>query len=168
MSSRASDHYVSTHTPTSANTANNAHRIRRNRGPERPLHLTLDDGSVIIPPAVASDVLRALVRDLTARVRADGGEVAPDVRRLLYALHAAAHRADIERSSDNGTAPSPPATVTEVSVDEAAALLECTPEYVRRLARRGTLAARRIGRRAWAINRTALEHHRHGTGATAA
>lgn len=77
MSSRASDHHVSTPTPTSGNTANNAHRIRRNRGPERPLDLTLDDGSVILPPAVASDVLRALVRDLTARVRADGERSPP-------------------------------------------------------------------------------------------
>ncbi|MEU2719738.1 helix-turn-helix domain-containing protein [Streptomyces smyrnaeus] len=163
---------MSTPTTTSSDTASSGYLIRRNREAEQPLGLALADGSIIIPPAVAGDVLRALVRDLTARVRADGGEIAPDVRRLLYALHDAVQRTDrrteIEHSSDNGTAPPPTATVAEVSVDEAAALLECTPEYVRRLVRRGTLTARRLGARAWAINRAALEHYRHGTGATAA
>lgn len=167
MSSPSSDHLVSTPLVTSSDAPSTGYQIRRNREHEGPLDLTLDDGSVVIPSAVASDVLRALVRDLTARVRADCGEVAPDVRRLLYALHTAAQRADIEQSSDNGTAPPHPATVGEVSVDEAAALLECTPEYVRRLARRGTLTARRLGARAWAIDRTALDHYRHRPGAHA-
>ena len=52
-----------------------------------------------MPAAVAGEVLRALMRDLTARVRADGGEVSPAVRQLLYALHAAdeqhAHQSDV-------------------------------------------------------------------------
>ncbi|MEU3750580.1 MULTISPECIES: helix-turn-helix domain-containing protein [Streptomyces] len=129
--------------------------------------LVRPDGSVIIPPTAAGDVLRALVRDLTARVRADGGEVTPDIRRILYALHTAAQHAEppaAGHGSDTGTAPPGPATV-EVAVDEAAELLECTPEYVRRLARRGTLTARRIGARTWAIDRTGLDNYRHGTGA---
>jgi excisionase family DNA binding protein len=161
---------VSTPVPTSDDADSSGYQIRRNQPDEPPLDLVRADGSVIVPAAVAGEVLRALVRDLTARVRADGGEVAPDVRRLFYALHAAAQHAEhrataatrIERSSDSGTAPPAPATVTEVSVDEAAALLGCSPEYVRRLTRRGTLAARRIGRRAWAIDRTALDDYRHG------
>ncbi|MGW9031010.1 excisionase family DNA-binding protein [Streptomyces sp. NPDC055722] len=51
-----------------------------------------------------------------------------------------------------------------LSVDEAAAVLGCSAGYVRRLARAGTIRARRIGARAWAIDRTALDHYRHGTG----
>jgi excisionase family DNA binding protein len=119
---------------------------------------------VLIPPEVAGDVLRALVRDLTARVRADGGEVGPRVRRVLYALHEAAQHPTtptVERSSDIGTSPGPAATVEEVTVDEAAALLGCTPGYVRRLARAGTLAGRRHGARTWALDRAALDAYRH-------
>ncbi|MFP8882617.1 helix-turn-helix domain-containing protein [Streptomyces mangrovi] len=120
------------------------------------------DGSVTVPAAVAGDVLRALVRDLTARVRADGGEVSPGVRALLYALHTAAQHADRPAASATGTTPAPTATVTEIPVGEAAALLGCTPEYVRRLARDGIIPARRIGARTWAIDRAALEDYRHG------
>ncbi|MGW7706326.1 helix-turn-helix domain-containing protein [Streptomyces sp. NPDC054771] len=158
---------------TSDDTPPIGYQIRRNPGVEQPLGVALDDGSVVIPAAVAGDVLRALVRDMTARVRADGGEVPAGVRRLLYALHTAAqcneqqaeeHRATstIERSSDIGTAPQPTATVSYVSVEEAAALLGCSAGYVRRLARAGIVRARRIGARAWAVDRSALDDYRHG------
>jgi excisionase family DNA binding protein len=129
-----------------------------------PSDLIRPDGSVLIPAEVAGDVLRSLVRDLTARVRADGGEVGPVVRRVLYALHAAAQRPDhstVEHSSDNGTSPGTAATVEEVTASEAAALLGCTPGYVRRLVRNGTLTGRRRGARAWAIDRAALDTYRH-------
>ncbi|MFE0727062.1 helix-turn-helix domain-containing protein [Streptomyces antibioticus] len=165
MSSPARDHLVSTPTATSGNTAPTGYRIRRNTLAAAPLDLIRPDGSVLIPAAVAREVLRALTRDLTARVRTDGGEVTPEVRRLLYALHVAAQSADIEHSSDIGTAPSPAdtvATFTEVSVGEAAALLGCTTGYVRRLARAGAFTARRIGARTWAIDRAALDQYRHG------
>lgn len=131
-----------------------------------PSDLIRPDGSVLIPAEVAGDVLRALIRDLTTRVRADGGEVGPAVRRVLYALHTAAQLPDtpsLEQSSGNGTSPNPAATVEEVTVNEAAALLGCTPEYVRRLARNGTLTGRRHGARAWAIDRAALDTYRHGS-----
>ncbi|MFF4347847.1 helix-turn-helix domain-containing protein [Streptomyces sp. NPDC001530] len=165
MSSPGRDHGVSTPTPSRGNADSSGYQIRRNRPDEPPLDLVRPDGSVVIPSAVAGDVLRALVRDLTARVRADGGEIGPGVRQLLYALHTAAQRIDIEHSSDNGTAPPPTGNVstgTEVSVPEAAALLGCTPEYVRRLARTGAITARRIGARTWAIDRAALDNYRHG------
>lgn len=166
MSSPGHDDGVSTPNATSTDTPASGYQIRRNRPDEPPLDLVRPDGSVVIPSAVAGDVLRALVRDLTARVRADGGEIGPGVRRLLYALHTAAQRADIEHGSDNGTAPPPSdnvSTGTEVSVPEAAALLGCTPEYVRRLARTGAITARRIGTRTWAIDRAALDNYRHGS-----
>jgi excisionase family DNA binding protein len=83
---------------------------------------------------------------------------------VLYALHEAAQHPTtptVERSSDIGTSPGPAATVEEVTVDEAAALLGCTPGYVRRLARAGTLAGRRHGARTWALDRAALDAYRH-------
>lgn len=133
--------------------------------PDRPtaaLDLIRPDGAVIVPPAVAGDVLRALVRDLTARVRADGGEVAPGVRRLLIALHAADQRAEATASgpsSEAGTFPTARANV-EIAARDAAALLGCSTEYVRRLARAGRFQARRVGA-AWLIDSADLDRYRH-------
>ncbi|MFD8610535.1 excisionase family DNA-binding protein [Streptomyces sp. NPDC059631] len=131
------------------------------------------DGSVIVPATVAGDVLRALVRDLTARVRADGGELTPGVRRLLYALHTAAQHAD---AFDSVTAPfdstaatgSTPRASGTVCVAEAAALMGCTPRHVRALIADGRLSAERVGARVWAIDPAALDHYRHHRGETAA
>ncbi|MFK0296708.1 excisionase family DNA-binding protein [Streptomyces sp. NPDC090442] len=136
-------------------------------------HLTRADGAVIVPAAVAGDVLRALVRDLTARVRADGGEVTPGIRRLLYALHTAAQRAEMfdsvaapfESTAATGTTLGPSGTVC---VAEAAALMGCTTRHVRALIAAGHLPAERIGARVWAIDATGLDHYRHHRGASAA
>ncbi len=135
-------------------------------------HLTRADGAVIVPAAVAGDVLRALVRDLTARVRADGGEVTPGIRRLLYALHTAAQHAD---AFDSATAPfdssatgTPPRTSGTVSVAEAAALMGCTTRHVRTLIAAGRLPAERVGARVWAIDADGLNHYRHHRGDSAA
>lgn len=153
---------------TSNDEATSGYAIRRFRPVERPLEL--DDGSVVVPAALAGDVLRTLMVGLTARVRADGGELGPDVRRLLYALHDAEQRAAEPFESDTAPIDSASGTVlagadtvgSAVSVQEAAALLGCSTGYVRRLARTGTLAARRIGARAWAIDRATLDDYRHG------
>lgn len=134
-------------------------------------HLTRADGAVIVPPSVAGDVLRALVRDLAVRVRADGGEVTPGVRRVLYDLHAAAQRNELE--CDKYTAPplsaatgTTPRTSGTVAVAEAAALMGCSPRHVRALIGTGRLPAERVGARVWGIDATALDHYRHGTGDT--
>ena len=47
------------------------------------------DGAVVVPPALAGEVLRRLMRDLTAEVRANGGRLSPQVYGLLWALRAA-------------------------------------------------------------------------------
>ncbi|MBT2450932.1 helix-turn-helix domain-containing protein [Streptomyces sp. ISL-43] len=124
--------------------------------------LVRPDGAVLVPAAVAGEVLRALVRDLTARVRADGGEVSPAVRRLLYALHAADEQHQ-QASSAAGTPAVAPATV-ELTAQQAAALLECSPEYARRLARSGRLRARRAGP-VWLVDAASLEAYRKGDAA---
>ncbi|MFJ6934463.1 helix-turn-helix domain-containing protein [Streptomyces sp. NPDC101132] len=118
------------------------------------------DGAVLVPAAVAGEVLRALVRDLTARVRADGGEVSPGVRLLLYALHAANEQHGRQAGSGNGTPEQAPATV-EVTAQQAAELLECSAEYARRLARLGRLHARRVGP-VWLVDAASLDAYRKG------
>ncbi|WP_044367358.1 excisionase family DNA-binding protein [Streptomyces natalensis] len=137
-------------------------------------HLTRADGAVIVPAAVAGDVLRALVRDLTARVRADGGEVTSGIRRVLYALHTAAQRAEVfdsvtapfdRAASATGTAAPTSATVC---VAEAAALMGCSTRHVRTLIAAGRLPADRVGARVWAIDADALNHYRHHRGQSAA
>lgn len=158
MGSRERDHQVTTPAVTSDATTVTGYQIRRNAGVEG---LLREDGSVVIPAAVAGEVLRALVRDLTARVRADGGEVPPSVRRVLHALHESAVRADAEE---------PPPAVTgrpvvrsgNVSVAEAATLLECSPRHVRDLIRAGRLPAQRVGVRVWAVDPAALDNYRFG------
>lgn len=161
MSRPARDHHVSTPTPTSADTGSSGYQIRRNE--------PADEGAVVVPRALASTTFAALVLYLRDRVQAGGGALTPDARALLRDLHRAAEGTEpgaaIEHSSDNGTAPPPPdsvATAMEVSVGEAAALLGCTAEYVRRLARDGAFTARRIGARTWAIDRASLDAYRHG------
>jgi excisionase family DNA binding protein len=114
--------------------------------------LVREDGSVVVPPALAGEVLRCLLRDLSARVRADGGELSAGVRGLLWGLHAAAVEA--EASSVPGTLEAAAARV-EIGISDAAQRLGCSPEYVRRLARRGRLSARRVGR-TWLVDAAAL------------
>ncbi|WP_327430934.1 helix-turn-helix domain-containing protein [Streptomyces sp. NBC_01236] len=119
------------------------------------------DGSVTVPASIAGDVLRALVRDLTTRVRADGGEVSPAVRRLLYALHTAEQQ---DAPGFPTETPSVPTATVELGMREVAALLECSPQYARRLAREGHLQARRAGR-IWLVDPGALDAFRKGNAA---
>lgn len=119
--------------------------------------LVLPDGSVLIPPDVARELLRPLVLGLATRCRADGINLSPRTIGLLHAPH---NSAEHQGSSGTGTPDPGPATV-ELTAPEAAELLACSPEYVRRLARTGRLSGRRAGR-AWLINRDSLNTYRHG------
>lgn len=101
-----------------------------------------------------------LVRDLDAQARANGGQPSPAARRLLWALHAAAVEADERPTFPNETPGPAPATV-EMDVNEAAALLECSPQYVRALARAGRVRARRASR-VWLLDRASLDAYRRG------
>ncbi|MFI1422745.1 helix-turn-helix domain-containing protein [Streptomyces sp. NPDC020731] len=154
----------SSDTPPKSNSAVTKSNDRPEAAPmsSRPVN----EGAVIVPRTLAPTVFNAVVLYLGDRVRTGGGALTPDARALLRDLHRAAV---IDHSSDNGTVPPATATVapvTEVSVSEAAALLGCTAGYVRRLARYGTLTARRIGTRTWAIDRASLDTFRHGGQAT--
>jgi excisionase family DNA binding protein len=121
-----------------------------------------EDGSVVIPASIAGEVLRAVVRDLTERVRTDGGEVSSAARGVLRALHAAASQPSREGDgSEFGTPSDQGASVREVTVATAAELLGCSQRYVRRLAESGRVAARRDGW-IWLIDRASLDAFRTG------
>lgn len=123
-------------------------------------HLVRADGSVLVPAGLAGEVLRMLVRDINTQIRANGGQPSPAARRLLWALHDAAVRADEAPRFAAETPPEGSATV-EIGASEAAELLGCTPQYVRRLARTGRITARRCGP-LWLISRASLDAYRHG------
>lgn len=112
------------------------------------------DGSVLVPAALAGAVRRILVRDLAQRIRTDGGAPTAEVRRVLYALGRAEARyeaAQHHQGSEQGTS-SGEADRVEISTREAADLMGCSAEYVRRLCRTGRLAGRRLGPRTWAVS----------------
>ncbi|MFI6331906.1 helix-turn-helix domain-containing protein [Micromonospora chersina] len=114
-----------------------------------------------MPAHLAGAVRRILVRDLAQHVRADGGAPTAGVRALLYALARAEHDHDqaADRFATETTEAAGP--MVEISTDDAAALLECSPQHVRRLCRSGGVSARRAGRRAWLIDAADLDRYRH-------
>lgn len=102
-----------------------------------------------------------LVRDINAQARANGGQPSPSARRLLWALHDAAVRVDDGPARFADETPAPRSGSVEIGAGEAAELLGCTPQYVRRLARAGRITARRCGP-VWLINSASLDAYRHG------
>ncbi|WP_353963216.1 helix-turn-helix domain-containing protein [Streptomyces sp. NBC_00338] len=151
---------------TCADGARSGYQIRRFDGADRARpgnSMLRPDGSVIVPPALASEVVRILSGHLDARVRTDGGELSTEARRLLVALQAGAEHATTEpaRPAATGSPPADPGTV-EVTVTEAAALMECSPRWIRSLIEAGRLPARRAGERLWLVDRAALDHYRQG------
>lgn len=116
-----------------------------------------DGPGLVVTPEVARELLRPLVLGLAARVRADGTPLSARTIAFLTELH---NTAEQQRSSDHGTPTPRPASV-ELGAGEAAALLGCSVEYVRRLARSGRVQARRCGW-AWLIDAASLDRYRTG------
>ncbi|MEV7054111.1 helix-turn-helix domain-containing protein [Streptomyces microflavus] len=116
--------------------------------------LTRDDGAVVIPAALASPVLRVLLRDVGARLQSDQGAVPLPVTGLFWALALAAERAEAEVSSASGTPAERPVSV-EISTAAAARELGCSEGYVRRLARAGRLRGRKVGS-VWLVAEAAI------------
>lgn len=98
---------------------------------------------------------------LAARVRADGVPLSPRTLAFLRALH---NTAEQPPGSDAGTRPPHSATV-EITAHQAAELLACSPEFVRRLARLGRLDGHKAGP-VWLINRASLDVYRYGRSST--
>ncbi|WP_329220281.1 helix-turn-helix domain-containing protein [Streptomyces microflavus] len=116
--------------------------------------LLREDGSVLIPAALAGPVLRVLLRDLGARFHVDNGRVSPSVVGLLWALAEAADRVEVEEGSGPGTPAERPVSV-EISTAAAARELGCSESYVRRLARAGRLRGRKVGS-VWLVAEAAI------------
>ncbi|MGW6462583.1 helix-turn-helix domain-containing protein [Streptomyces rubiginosohelvolus] len=106
--------------------------------------LLREDGSVVVPPELADGVLRVLLRDVGARLKADRGAVPLSTSSLLWALALAAEQAEEGEGSACGTPAERPVSV-EISTAEAARELGCSEGYVRRLARAGRLRGRKVG-----------------------
>lgn len=120
----------------------------------------LSDGSVVVPARLAGPVRRILVRDLAEHIRADGGTPTAGVRQLVYALVRAEERHEQPAQFADETT-NAYRVMVEISTTDAAAALECSAQYVRRLCRSGHLVGRRIGR-AWLIDPASLDAYRHG------
>jgi excisionase family DNA binding protein len=102
---------------------------------------------VTVPHHLAGPVRDLLVTGLWDLAKANGGTVHPDLRTLIEQLH----QADRHPTQVPPTEPAPPPRATvEVPVSAAAEVMGASREYVRRLARRGVLPARRVGR-VWLI-----------------
>ncbi|MGW1799155.1 helix-turn-helix domain-containing protein [Streptomyces sp. NPDC001984] len=117
-----------------------------------------DTVGLVVPPDVARELLRPVVLGLAARVRADGVPLSPRAVAFLTALHRTAEQAEPGFPTETPTAP---AATVELGMGEVAALLECSPQYARRLAREGRLRARRAGR-IWLVDPASLDAYRRG------
>lgn len=118
------------------------------------------DGSVIVPAALVRP-LRAILSGYVAGCARDGAVPTPALRRLMWALASASQHTDPRPGSATGTTPGG-GRIVEISTTDAAALLGCSVEYVRRLCRTGGVNAHRAGRRAWLIDRASLDAWRYG------
>ncbi|MGW4021071.1 helix-turn-helix domain-containing protein [Streptomyces sp. NPDC005009] len=123
------------------------------------VRLLRPDGSVVIPPELAGEVLRTLVVGATTQARMDGGVIGPGASRLLYQLYEAAQQAHAQGRADVGSRTANHATV-EITVAEAALLMGCRPRWIRTLLESGRLRGRRVNSRLWLIDRDSLDHYR--------
>lgn len=122
------------------------------------------DGSVICPPQMSNWLLRALVRDLLdAKVAGRSGNPNIAAVAFLDALNASAIREDeLARSTATGTEL---AGIAKLEADElmtvaqCAAILECSPEAVRKACRQKRLPAQQAGG-IWLIQPRHLDTYR--------
>ncbi|MDG4788094.1 helix-turn-helix domain-containing protein [Micromonospora sp. WMMD1102] len=121
----------------------------------------LADGSVIVPAHLAKPVRRFLVEVLREHIRSDGGAPSAAARELLFVLARAEHHHDQAAEFATET-PTPAGPKVEISTTEAAAVLGCSVQFVRRLCRSGGVSARRAGRRTWLVDVASLDHYRYG------
>lgn len=107
----------------------------------------------VLAGEVADAVLGALIRDLTQRVRVDGGSVPSWVFPVCEALQEASGRARVVTLPRGSAAGTVGVTVDSLlkPVGEAADLVGVSPEYVRRLCRTGRVRCHRAGRE-WLVD----------------
>jgi hypothetical protein len=120
--------------------------------------------ALIDEPAVARAVLRCLMRDLRRQVQ-NGLPVPAWAEEVMAGLAAVA---EVE-SPAIGTPVANVVVMSQmVSIAEAAAAVNASEEYVRRLARTGRVLGRRVGARTWLVDLDSLKGvMRHGNQAHA-
>lgn len=111
-----------------------------------------------VPPDVAAEFLAILMPALRDRVRTAGVPLSPRAEAAVIAL---IHAAEQVPSSTAGTASAEPATVV-ITARQAAALLACSPGFVRRLARSGRVSGHKAGP-VWLIDKASLDAYRYGS-----
>jgi excisionase family DNA binding protein len=127
-----------------ASTSPSGRPARSGQGGARELAgLLRPDGSVLVPPSVASELLRLLVKQLIADARSTGGQPTATARMLLSALYEAAQQHEqqgVATDTPDVEQPSQGLTVREV-----AARMGCSTSWVRQLLADGRLTGRRAG-----------------------
>lgn len=125
------------------------------------------DGGVTLPPEWVHAALTGLVAGAAGLSRRDASPVAPVVHDMLAVLAEADRRVREEPpafASESHEEPAATLSGMTISVGEAAAQLECSPQYVRLLLRSGQVDGRRAGR-PWLVDAASLEDFRHRQGA---
>ncbi|KDN75237.1 hypothetical protein DF19_25120 [Streptomyces olindensis] len=119
-----------------------------------------------LPRTDARQLERLLALGLLAEARTSGARPSAQAERLLRQLHNAArtHPSFVPETPTDA-----PATVDHgfasraVSIEEVAAVLGCSVQYARRLARTGRLRAQRVGEHGpWLTTPAALDAYRYG------
>jgi hypothetical protein len=109
------------------------------------------DGSIVVPPHLAREVLRLLTLGLTEQAQRDGLPVSEVGRRLLWDLAAAADQHDEAASFEDETSQLAPVSLgAVVDIGTVAERMGCSQQYARRLASLGRLDARKVGGR-WIV-----------------
>jgi excisionase family DNA binding protein len=122
--------------------------------------------SLILDGADCAHLAVPLARYIAEQGRRDGG-VPPRLRTLAESVLTTAHayRTDVLAGSDHGTSGFRPDVVDAscapsaawLTVEQTAARLDLSPEYVRRLCRRQTLTSvRTTGRGTWLVDEAAV------------
>jgi excisionase family DNA binding protein len=113
------------------------------------------DGSVVIPPRLAGEVLAALIRDLAARARAGNGRPSKAALELLYALN------DAETSGPGSAAAETRMLAVEITAEQAAQVMGCSTRWIRQLAEQGRISGRRVGH-LWLLDPASVDRYRKG------
>ncbi|MEV6752377.1 helix-turn-helix domain-containing protein [Streptomyces sp. NPDC051214] len=124
--------------------------------PTGPEQLLAEDGSVRVPARLANSVFAALVGHLAAQNRTSGGELSPEARSLLHALHRAASGASPAPISSEGNAVD---GLEILGAHEVAEIIGCSRRTATSLLGSGRLRAWQVGR-IWVTTRGDLDSFR--------
>ncbi|MDO9378640.1 MAG: helix-turn-helix domain-containing protein [Nocardioidaceae bacterium] len=117
--------------------------------------------AVVLRGAAALEAFRLVRQGIQYQERTDHISANPRVLGVLAALKVAAERAGMSASghADVRKEPDSPSLVMQLGITAAAHELNMTERHVRRLARDGVIAGRKVGQ-SWQLDRAAVLAHR--------